>query len=99
MATKTSRKKNHPEPRPSNDVPTRADLDTVVAWKQLWKACKAGQAPTTRALAESLGVSQTAANYRLRRAVDKGLLERKPITVLGPYEVSDEGERWLSMAG
>lgn len=99
MAGKTTRKKRPPiNDTLHNDVPTRVDLDTLDAWKRLLKRCKAGDTPTTRDLAQALGVSQSAAQWRLKHAHEKGLFLRKPLTVLGPYEISKEGERWLEMA-
>jgi hypothetical protein len=84
-----------PEP-PPNDVPTRKDLDLIAAWKRLQR--RTGEPPTTRALAEELGLSQTATQWRIEHCAAKGLLVRGVVQVPGPYQISNEGEKWLAAA-
>jgi len=96
MAGKTTRKKLVPPEEPENDVPTRKDLETVKAFKRL---SRKGEEPSTRDLADALGISQTAVQWRLRHCQAKGLLLRRPVEAWGPYELSPEGVKWIAMAG
>ncbi len=98
MAKKTSPKKPPPPADDlENDVPTRKDIETVAAFKKLSKGGKIE--PSTRDIADALGISQTAAQWRLRHCHRKGLLHRPVVQVLGAYELTEEGEKWLAMAG
>lgn len=87
-----------PPDEPSNDVPTRKDLETVDAFIRLSKQQK-GRSPTMRAIAIDLGISQGAVKERLKQCHAKRLLHRPVVQVLGPYEITKEAEKWLAMAG
>lgn len=100
MGEQTSKKKQPTIPpvtsEPANDLPTRKDVDLVEAWIAV--ANRTRRTPTTRAVAELLGLSQTAAQWRINQAAAKGGLERELVQKPGPYRVSKEGLRWLKMA-
>lgn len=102
MADQTSKKKPSTipppplaPPAPQNNLPTRKDLELVEAWKTVTK--RMGRTPRTREIAEALGVSQTAAQFRINQAAAKGALVREYVQMPGPYRISKEGEKWLAM--
>lgn len=82
-----------PAPR-QNDLPTRKDVELIEAWQTV--AERTGRTPTTRAVAEVLGVTQSAAQFRINQAAAKGGLVRDLVQQPGPYRISKEGKRWLT---
>lgn len=99
MATSSRvRKTKTVPPRTRNRHPTTAQLRAFQAWLECKREDPSAH-PSVAAVSARLELGPTGARPLLEACEKKGLLQRKPITTLGPYELGDEGRRWLPKLG
>ena len=79
----------------ANDHPSTAQLNAYWAWLECCRELPRGKKPSVAMVSAKLGLSPTGARPLLSACEAKGLLVRRVVQKLGPYEIGPEGRKWL----